>query len=101
MSAERCSRVGGWAEYVGVWTLKRLIRAYQLSLRLLIGPRCRFFPTCSDYALEALDRHGFFRGCYLSAGRLCRCRPGGGSGSDPVPDRLDNRVFNTEIFPKK
>jgi putative membrane protein insertion efficiency factor len=54
-----------------------------------IGPACRFEPTCSDYAREAISRHGIGAGGRLAIGRLLRCRPGGGWGPDPVPqDRL-------------
>ncbi|MDP4801309.1 MAG: membrane protein insertion efficiency factor YidD [Burkholderiaceae bacterium] len=65
--------------------LRSLIRLYQVCLRPLLGPRCRYEPTCSNYALEALDQHGLFRGGRLTAQRLCRCHPWGGSGWDPVP----------------
>jgi putative membrane protein insertion efficiency factor len=50
-----------------------------------IGPACRFEPTCSEYAREAISRHGIVFGGYLAMGRLARCRPFGGSGHDPVP----------------
>jgi hypothetical protein len=60
-------------------------RAYKLTLSLLIGNRCRFSPTCSDYAKAALIAHGPWRGGSLAARRLCRCHPWGGSGYDPVP----------------
>jgi len=61
-----------------VWALRKLIWLYQVSLRVVIGPRCRYFPSCSEYASEALEQHGLFRGSRLAVGRLCRCRPGGG-----------------------
>jgi putative membrane protein insertion efficiency factor len=61
------------------------IRAYKLTLSPLIGRQCRYLPTCSAYAEEALIRHGPWRGSALAAGRLCRCHPFGGSGYDPVP----------------
>jgi putative membrane protein insertion efficiency factor len=60
-------------------------RAYKLTLSPWIGRQCRFLPTCSDYAAEALIRHGALRGGMLAARRLCRCHPWGGSGFDPVP----------------
>ena len=63
-----------------------LIRVYQLTIRLVIGPRCRFFPSCSDYAIESYEKHGLFKDTRLTTARLCRCRPGGGSGYDPVPE---------------
>ncbi len=62
-------------------------RAYKLTLSPLIGNQCRFLPTCSDYAAGALITHGFWRGSALTASRLCRCNPWGGSGYDPVPPR--------------
>ena len=65
-----------------------LVRGYQLTFSALIGRRCRFLPTCSDYAMEAIARHGAWRGLWLGAHRVCRCHPWGGDGFDPVPDRL-------------
>lgn len=65
-----------------------LIRAYQLSLSMLIGRHCRFLPTCSDYAMEAIARHGVFDGGRLAIRRIARCHPWGGEGFDPVPDAL-------------
>lgn|GEM_PF-1425621 len=62
-----------------------LIRAYQVVLSPLLGQSCRFTPTCSAYALEALDRHGLLRGGWLAAWRILRCHPWGGMGYDPVP----------------
>ena len=64
-----------------------LVRGYQLVLSPLIGPRCRFLPTCSEYALEAFAVHGFLGGMRLTLRRLLRCHPLGGSGLDPVPER--------------
>jgi len=66
--------------------LRALVRAYQLVLSPLLGTNCRFAPSCSEYALEALDRHGAARGAWLTAKRLCRCHPWGGHGFDPVPE---------------
>mgnify|MGYP006308117323 CR=1 FL=1 len=62
------------------------VRAYRLFLSPWVGHSCRFHPTCSAYALEALERHGALRGSWLTLRRLARCRPGGGSGIDNVPD---------------
>ncbi len=61
------------------------IRAYRLVLSPWVGHGCRFQPTCSAYGLEALMRHGGIKGSYLTAHRICRCHPWGGSGYDPVP----------------
>lgn len=62
------------------------IRAYRLVLSPWIGWSCRFTPTCSAYALEALERHGALRGGRLTLARLVRCHPFGGSGIDNVPE---------------
>ena len=62
-----------------------LIRAYQLFVSPFLGPRCRFQPTCSRYAAEAIEIHGLIRGFGLSLRRLLRCHPLGPSGWDPVP----------------
>ena len=71
-------RVAGWL----IWA----IRGYQLA-RSGRPTGCRFLPTCSEFAIEAIDRHGAFRGSALAARRLLRCTPWGGHGIDPVPDR--------------
>jgi uncharacterized protein len=65
--------------------LKFLIRAYQLALSPMLGPRCRFYPSCSQYALEAIESHGALRGSWLTARRICRCHPFHDGGFDPVP----------------
>jgi putative membrane protein insertion efficiency factor len=62
-----------------------LIRFYQLTVSPLLGPRCRFYPTCSDYGLEAIERHGIARGTWLTCQRVCRCHPWHPGGIDPVP----------------
>ncbi|NBU59997.1 MAG: membrane protein insertion efficiency factor YidD [Betaproteobacteria bacterium] len=62
-----------------------LVRLYQWLLRPLIGAHCRFYPTCSAYAVEALHRHGAWRGSVLTVRRLCRCHPYNPGGFDPVP----------------
>ena len=62
-----------------------LIRFYQRCVSPGLPARCRFLPTCSQYAIEALKKHGPFRGLYLTIRRLLRCHPWGGSGYDPVP----------------
>jgi putative membrane protein insertion efficiency factor len=65
--------------------LMLLIRLYQLTLSGLMGQQCRFLPTCSDYARQAIDKYGAGKGSILAAKRICRCHPWGGSGYDPVP----------------
>lgn len=62
------------------------IRGYRLFGSPWVGRNCRFQPTCSEYALEALAKHGGIKGAWLTAKRLSRCRPGGGDGYDPVPE---------------
>jgi len=68
--------------------MRSLIRAYQRYISPLLGPRCRYLPTCSDYALEAMERFGSARGTWLALRRVLRCHPFGGSGLDPVPDEF-------------
>ena len=68
------------------WISIKLIKIYQK----IPGPfhnMCRFHPTCSEYAIIAIERFGFFKGCYLAIKRILRCNPFGGSGYDPVPER--------------
>ncbi|MBU2897592.1 membrane protein insertion efficiency factor YidD [Vibrio hepatarius] len=62
-----------------------LVRLYQGLISPLIGPRCRFTPTCSTYTVEALKSHGFVKGCWLSSKRLLKCHPLNTGGFDPVP----------------
>jgi len=67
------------------FVLKYLIRGYQLAISPFLGPRCRFYPSCSHYAIEAIETHGALRGSWLSAKRICRCHPFNPGGFDPVP----------------
>ncbi len=67
--------------------LMLLIRIYQLTLSPLLGPRCRFYPSCSCYAHTAIERHGAMRGGWLGLKRLLRCHPLADGGYDPVPDK--------------
>ena len=67
------------------WPLWALIRAYQLVLSPLLGPRCRFYPSCSSYAAEALAVHGAVRGSWLAVRRIARCHPFHPGGFEPVP----------------
>lgn len=64
-----------------------LIRGYQRFISPLFPPRCRFYPTCSQYALEAVQIHGAAKGSWLGFKRVCRCHPWGGSGVDFVPQK--------------
>lgn len=62
-----------------------LIRGYQLAISPMLGNRCRFHPSCSDYAIEALRRHGVFKGLWLAVRRVGSCHPWHPGGYDPVP----------------
>jgi hypothetical protein len=66
--------------------LRAAVRIYQLFVSPVLPPSCRFLPSCSDYAVEALERHGALHGSLLALRRLARCHPWGGSGYDPVPE---------------
>ena len=61
------------------------IKIYQIIISPLLGPSCRFTPTCSHYAVEAIQKYGPFKGSWLSFKRILKCHPWGGSGYDPVP----------------
>ena len=71
--------------------LKWLIRGYQKFISPLFPSVCRFQPTCSAYAIEALERFGAIKGTYLAIRRIIRCRPGGGYGYDPVPEKIEKQ----------
>ncbi len=71
------------------------IRAYQLLISPLLGPSCRFHPSCSHYAIEAIDTHGAGRGLWLSVRRLARCHPWCAGGHDPVPPRIPEKAYPT------
>jgi putative membrane protein insertion efficiency factor len=64
-----------------------IIRGYQRFISPLLGPRCRFYPSCSSYAIEAVDRFGPVKGSYLAVHRICRCHPLNPGGFDPVPEK--------------
>jgi putative membrane protein insertion efficiency factor len=69
-------------------SLVALIRGYQVVLAPMIGPRCRFAPSCSHYAAEAISTHGAAAGLRLGVKRILKCHPWGGAGFDPVPPVL-------------
>jgi hypothetical protein len=68
--------------------LRLLVRSYQLLVAPILPMSCRYYPSCSRYAAEALERHGACAGSALTVGRLLRCHPWSGGGVDPVPERL-------------
>lgn len=67
------------------WLLKGLILGYRYSISAFLGRECRFQPSCSEYAVDAIEAHGAIRGGALAVRRIARCHPWGGSGFDPVP----------------
>jgi len=69
------------------WLFNLLVRFYQLFLSPLLPPSCRYLPTCSCYAAEAIATHGAIKGTWLAVKRIGRCHPWGGDGFDPVPPR--------------
>jgi putative membrane protein insertion efficiency factor len=71
-----------------------LIKAYQLFISPILPRCCRFYPSCSQYAYQAIQRFGFFRGSFLALKRICRCHPFCEGGLDPVPETLDNKKNN-------
>lgn len=80
------SKVSDLARKILIAPLVLLIKFYQVCISPLKGgPTCRFTPTCSQYALEALRKYGLFKGGWLALKRILRCHPWGGSGYDPVP----------------
>ncbi|MBR3911899.1 MAG: membrane protein insertion efficiency factor YidD [Alistipes sp.] len=80
-----------WNKFVSIckriatWPLLALVKFYQYCISPFTPPACRFTPTCSQYAVEALRKYGPIKGCWLTLKRLARCHPWGGSGYDPVP----------------
>lgn len=79
--APEIRRARGWSATIALG----LVRAYQVMLSPLVGGGCRFTPSCSVYAIEAIERHGAGRGSWLAMTRVARCHPWGGAGFDPVP----------------
>ncbi|MGA0611298.1 membrane protein insertion efficiency factor YidD [Caldimonas sp. KR1-144] len=78
-----------------------LVRGYRLLLSPWIGGACRFEPTCSLYAIEAIERHGAAAGSYLAARRILRCHPGCAGGCDPVPERWPARASSSNPSAEK
>ena len=69
-----------------IWLILLPIKFYRYVISPILGPRCRFAPTCSEYAVEAITKHGPIKGGMLAVRRILRCHPWGGHGYDPVPD---------------
>ena len=67
------------------WLVLKLLRLYKVTISRVLPPSCRYEPTCSVYAYEAVEKYGALKGSWMALRRLSRCRPGGGSGWDPVP----------------
>lgn len=86
------SRAAALAARPLIW----LVQLYQVTLGPLMSGHCRFQPTCSAYAVEALQRHGALRGGWLTIRRLLRCHPLGGLGYDPVPDSEERGLRNED-----
>lgn len=79
------------------WILSIPVRFYRLFISPFLGSNCRYQPTCSAYALEALERHGAMRGGWLALRRIGRCHPWGGHGHDPVPQTCADRQGDQQI----
>ncbi len=69
-----------------------IIRIYRYLISPLLGPRCRFYPSCSSYAEEAIKVHGVVKGSWLATKRICRCHPFNEGGVDPVPEKLTKKL---------
>ena len=67
------------------YLLLGLVRFYQYAISPFLGRRCRYFPSCSEYMVEAVQKHGAGKGCWMGVKRLCRCHPWHPGGYDPVP----------------
>lgn len=77
--------------------LSGLITLYRLFISPLLGPRCRFYPSCSEYAQESLKQYGVIKGLWFSMCRLLRCHPGCQGGFDPVPTGYKSRLQNSSL----
>lgn len=80
---KKASRISTLAARPLIW----LVKMYKLLISPFIGQCCRFYPSCSSYAIEALEKHGLFRGAWFTIKRILRCHPLCEGGVDPVPDR--------------
>lgn len=79
------------------WLFLLPVRFYQLAISPLLGPRCRFQPTCSHYFVQAVEEWGVFKGAYLGFRRILKCHPWGPWGYDPVPRKQDKDVKKSEL----
>ena len=91
---ETLGKVTTYGRDAAVLVFVFLIRGYQAIVRPLLAGSCKYCPTCSEYAIEALQTHGLWRGVLLSAQRLCRCHPFTRGGIDPVPPTIASRRPN-------
>jgi hypothetical protein len=87
MAAHRIGKMGSSIGRLAAIPLLGLVWLYQKGISPMLGANCRFEPSCSAYAREALDEYGGFKGGWLAIRRISRCHPWGGSGYDPVPAR--------------
>ena len=78
-----------------------IIRLYQLAISPLMGNHCRFYPSCSHYAIEAMETHGMLHGSFLTIKRLSRCHPFCEGGEDPVPEKQTAQVVQKQIIQAK
>ena len=76
-----------------------LIKFYRNAISPHFPPACRYYPTCSAYAYEAVSRYGFFLGCFLAVKRILRCHPFHAGGYDPVPDLYQNSLLKKNLLP--
>jgi uncharacterized protein len=84
------SAAGSAINAAGEGALIALIKGYRYGIRPMLGQRCRFFPSCSEYTLEAVQTHGAAKGAYLGAKRIAKCQPWHSGGFDPVPEKVTN-----------
>jgi putative membrane protein insertion efficiency factor len=68
-----------------------IIKLYQIVVSPMLGPTCRFYPSCSYYAIDAITQHGLTKGCWLSLKRILKCHPLHDGGYDPVPEKKQNK----------
>ena len=95
MASQLIGRLGAGLRHGFAAVLIGVVRCYQFAISPWLGPRCRFDPTCSEYAVGAIRRFGPLRGGRLTLRRLSRCHPWGASGYDPVPeDPGKDRTFS-------